>query len=638
MSQRYESTEPVRGRSRVPYFVSPFIGLLVTLLAWRQVGEAPEPGLDPSWQAALAMAAHSSLDWGTELVFTYGPLGWLRETRDWYTDTGGWGMAYVVATRIVLAGSLWLATRRYLGSLLALLVLLPVVWVVDDETTALGFVGAVTLVTAQLNARTELALTVALGCFSGFALLGKINAGVTVLVVSGLAVALCDRRHASTTKRVITWAGSAAATFVGLWLLTGQPLGALADYAHNGLRIISGYSQAMSAEYGSVNNYWLAGLVAAAGSYGIWRLVDVTSTRQRSALLLMWIAWCALYYKAAFVRHDNGHAFLFFAAAAPAIASLPFRRGCAASPTALVLLLLAPLCFKWSTGAPASTIVAPKAHLQAGKAQVSRLWNAPERESIQEAGRKATISAKPISPAMLSAIGGSTVAVQPAEATAAWAYGLNWDPLPVFQDYQAYTQGLDALNADKLLGKNAPEKILYRPDEPVDGRVPAFDSPATYRARMCRYQPVMVQRDWLLLRRDQYRCGEPRLVSTATVGWGQLVTVPRPSTADSIVFVRIAGAGVMGTERLRSMFFKAFDRQITMEPGTRVHRVVPGTLGSGLPISAGPRADLPEPYNVAPGAQAIQLSRSGAPSSTARLRFDFYEVRRYGLRGLSPTR
>lgn len=639
MSQRYESAEPVRGASRAPYVIAPLVGLLVTLLSWRYASETPEAGLDSSWQASLAMAAHSSLEWGSQLVFTYGPLGWIRETRDWYTDTGGWAMAYLAVTRVALAASLWLIVRRHLGSVIAAVLLLPILWVVDDETTALGFVGAVTLVVASLDTRRETLLAVALGAFGGFAMLGKINAGVTVLVIGGIAAVLAGGGRAATVRRAAWWAGSAAATFLVLWVITGQSLGAIPDYAHNSLRVISGYSQAMSAEYASSNNYWLAGLVTVAGVYGIWNLLDTRATHERGVLLLIWLAWCAFQFKAAFVRHDDGHAFLFFAAAAPALAALPLRRGCRVAPATIALLLVAPLCFKWSTGVTVSEVISPRTSLEAGKDQISRIWNTSERAAIRDEGRRATIAAKPLAPEMLQAIGRSTVAVQPSESSAVWAYRLRWSPLPVFQDYQAYTQGLDLLNAEKLLSPSAPEKILYRPDEPVDGRFPAWDTPATYRARACRYQPVMAANQWLLFKRGEYRCSAPKLVSTVQAAWGQLVSVPQPSTPESLVFVRIAGAGVAGVERLRTMAYKSYDRSITLEPGTRTTRVIPGTLGGGLPIAAGKNADLPVPYNVAPGAEHLSLARDGDPGTDAELRFDFYETKiNGGIRDVREVR
>ena len=47
-------------------------------------------------------------------------------------------------------------------------------------------------------------------------------------------------------------------------------------------------------------------------------------------------------------------------------------------------------------------------------------------------------------PARCGALRGHTVAVEPWEAGAAWAYELDWQPQPVFQNYSAYTPGSTA--------------------------------------------------------------------------------------------------------------------------------------------------------------------------------------------------
>ena len=51
-----------------------------------------------------------------------------------------------------------------------------------------------------------------------------------------------------------------------------------------------------------------------------------------------------------------------------------------------------------------------------------------------------------LSPAILGALRGHTVHVHPWEAGIAWAYpDIRWRPLPVFQEYTAYTAELTAI-------------------------------------------------------------------------------------------------------------------------------------------------------------------------------------------------
>src|SRR4051794_27622935 len=55
----------------------PVATLALALAAWPVPGMQPRAGLDPSWQIALHMAASDRLTYGRDVVFTYGPLGFL---------------------------------------------------------------------------------------------------------------------------------------------------------------------------------------------------------------------------------------------------------------------------------------------------------------------------------------------------------------------------------------------------------------------------------------------------------------------------------------------------------------------------------------------------------------------------------
>lgn len=64
----------MNGAKRVPVWG----GLIVALLGWWVSFETPGPGVDPSWNAGLAMAVDQGLRFGKEVVYTYGPLGFLN--------------------------------------------------------------------------------------------------------------------------------------------------------------------------------------------------------------------------------------------------------------------------------------------------------------------------------------------------------------------------------------------------------------------------------------------------------------------------------------------------------------------------------------------------------------------------------
>ena len=81
---------------------------------------------------------------------------------------------------------------------------------------------------------------------------------------------------------------------------------------------------------------------------------------------------------------------------------------------------------------------------------------------------------------VLDALAGKTVAIEPWEITIAWAYELDWKPLPVFQNYQDYTQKLDRLNAATAEdAENGPQALLRQMPA---GTVPGGGRPASSNA------------------------------------------------------------------------------------------------------------------------------------------------------------
>jgi len=112
---------------------------------------------------------------------------------------------------------------------------------------------------------------------------------------------------------------------------------------------------------------------------------------------------------------------------------------------------------------------------------------------------------------MVTLMRNHTVDISPWEQTVAWAYPrIRFDPLPVIQDYSAYTPSLDQLDVNYLASSDAPRFILRQPGQAIDGRDPAFEPPATQLAIECRYHQVSGNGSWQLLERGATaadRCG-----------------------------------------------------------------------------------------------------------------------------------
>jgi len=97
------------------------LGILLAALTWRVSFVAPL-GMDPSWWAGVFMAAHRGMHFGTQLIFTYGPLGFLGLPWLWYDDLAVIAFVFQALLFIALSVSLVFVLRRVLIPPLALLV------------------------------------------------------------------------------------------------------------------------------------------------------------------------------------------------------------------------------------------------------------------------------------------------------------------------------------------------------------------------------------------------------------------------------------------------------------------------------------------------------------------------------------
>src|SRR4051812_11003630 len=157
-------------RDRLPRPAAPqlpaaalLVGFAVLVLAWTPIGRVPTAGPDPSWQGALHMAASSGLVWGRDLVFTYGPLGFLQTPGFWTSTTGTLAVLYQVAVGLALATALWSIGRRSFGGLGAALLAIVAIPFVSDRLLAVAMVWTIWLLTAERGRRATMVFAVGMG-------------------------------------------------------------------------------------------------------------------------------------------------------------------------------------------------------------------------------------------------------------------------------------------------------------------------------------------------------------------------------------------------------------------------------------------------------------------------------------------
>jgi hypothetical protein len=256
-----------------------FFGLFI--LFWLALINLPtdgfRPELDTSWRGALSYFAFKKLQFGKDVIFTYGPLGYI--TTDTYS---GYLLASRVGFELLLKGvfallmtSLALRLRPVLGS-----------WFIAN----IAFLSpissdAVYLFAIVLSAgyviESQLSPALAFGVGVLFAVVSLTKFTFFLLCAASLVTvtvyALAKRRWWRATGLMATYLVSVCL----LWCLNGQHLSGVLPFVRGAGEVASGYAGAML-----INESWpafwssLGALLLGGGCSLVWRV----PARRRTAI------------------------------------------------------------------------------------------------------------------------------------------------------------------------------------------------------------------------------------------------------------------------------------------------------------------------------------------------------------------
>jgi hypothetical protein len=464
--------------------------------------------LDQSWEWVTHESWRLGLDHGRELIFTFGPFGFLQ-TETYVPHTYDLMLAIYAALTVLLVIALWhivnsAASSRWLAALwivvfiesmsvwqisqslffhLSLLLLVGHWWHGSQQTKAWVVVEHVLAISLALSSLIKFT------CFSFAA---------PVIVAIAVHDALRWRRP---PWIVATFGGS----WLALWLVAGQPLAGIGPFFRNSVEIAVGFGRTMGVAGPSseIVIYLIASsllilfmALALRAENGWWTLVPLGCL----ALLLF------LLLKISFVRHD-GHALT------PAPLLLPWAflllflswspRGVKSNKLVALGYLAATLFF---------TASVLRNHLDADLTTQSlkgvgswparvvamgRVIAGAEHLRERHESAAADIRSKVPVPAL-----SGTIDIYPHEGAVALAHGMSYRPRPLLHSYSAYTPRLSRIDAEHLRGPHAPENILFEV-WPIDGRLPTLDDSLSWPELLTRYEfDSSVAGRYLLLKRS----------------------------------------------------------------------------------------------------------------------------------------
>lgn len=594
------------------------LGSIVFALTWGGGVVAPTPfSLDVSSHTGFQMATVAGLDFGEEIAFSYGPLGFVKTYLVLFEWPARLAALYGVLLHLAVCLTLVFAARRSYPAAVAFVLALFVAALVrgdlsqvavrsDASVVALTFIWCVVALTGEPGAWVRRLVVFGGGAFAALELLAKLNTGALVLLLVAATVAVMPGPR---VRNLAQLAGTFAGTAAVLWLATGHGIGDVGSFVSANLEIASGYSTGARLEYGTRDYDYVVGPLVVALVFGLaWLSMRGLDPLRRATVFAMLAAVAFATYKNGYVSHEEFHMATFygtFAALSLAfVASGPaVMRAGAAAATVAVCVATATTSFE---GYP---LTDPVANVRNGISSVTTYLVPGRLEEEIDDNQAALVDAYGLEPATLGLLEGRTVHADPGETAAIWAHGLEWQPLPVFQSYVAsWTPELDRRNADALAANDAPERILRQAVNPLN-RVPGFESPAAAVEMLCRYESLGTQEGWQVLGRIPHRCGTPRPGGALTAAFGEPIKIP-PAPPGMALVGRVEGFRTEGADRLRGLAHRGPLFEVSLD-GAPPQVFMGGAASNGLLLRAPDAADYPEPYTLAPNADTITFLRDG---------------------------
>ena len=586
------------------------------------IGTPPDgANLDASWSAVLAWGIENGAVWGRDLVFTFGPLGFLYPGASYFGPLFTAFFAGQVALGLLISVALVHAAREQTwavrGALLAVFVAWWLPWISPDVLWFL-FLGAssIALVSQSARAPASASLTIAACAYgAGVAVLGLIKFSMLPLallwIVCISATLMSRGNRLGAGLLVMTYATATLA----LWVASGQPLDAAGAYLSTSMEMSRGYGDAM----GIVPALPVDGLgfVVMAAAGGWLALQAIWLRKDPGNALVFLLLGCIVYFawRSAYTRAD-GHIVILYPVAfflvLASLALIPTRRARLLQGGAIAGVVLASvIAFALFPGKLSPDLWTVRGTQLPDKLSILR--NPASLRTFREA-QKVAAAEKIALPKIRAHVGTDSADILSWDQGVLLLNDLNYRPRPVFQGYSVYTPDLLRRNEAFLLGPQAPKWVLLRL-QAIDGRVPMADDALSLIAILKGYRPIIEEKGYVLWRRSDVAVTPLRTPPPheyRTIALGEWVDVPRRS-ADStrVAFVKLQST-VLG--KLYAFWFRGAPLAIeaqTADGRLLSWRLVPAAAESGFILS---------PLLLDNNDLLDWYSRSGSVSEVAKIR------------------
>lgn len=558
---------------------------------------ATDQVLDDSWIQVQSMAFLEHWQFGRDIVFTFGPWGFLLY--------GGYHPAtYVLAlvAWLVLAVVFWWAAWRFAHSVFENKFIAWFWLMVFTGTAHMGVAYVLLLLLDHFFAEDRPCTMIQALLVVSLSLLSLTQFIIFVLALTSVVAIGLDN---ILRQRRFPWILPVfVAGLLCFWITAGQHVSNFGSYIRYSWQLTSGFTEAMmltgSNEVQDICCFLVAAIVVSViTGYAAW-------LRNRFFGIIPSTVFCFILFTAfkyGYVR-DDGHdlwavmdLLLVSLASVAALWPIVWKKGgwvvvAGLSPTMAIFLFLS---FTYGHDAKAGLLagITNTADVQNFFAPMGLVSGSKSLEGAYERHLADLRDRFPL-PHIEGSIDAYNWNLDPI-----FAHGLIYHPRPVIQSYSAYTPELEQMNADFLRNENAPENILFeglssnsyfppRDSGPtIDGRFPSLDDGLSWPELLTRYDVKDVEVSFVLLKRSP----QPRQfhlvpLENISMKFGERIELP-PATNGPIWAEIELNHTRWGT--VVSMLYKPpvllLDASTRGEQQPFQKRLVPGMARSGFLLS-----------------------------------------------------
>ena len=622
---------PILLKENFPRNILIALGIMsVFLQAYRVPVNVIGPGLDRSYPHILNLFSFTSIRYGSDLVYTYGPLGFLLHVENVGHNLAlgfvFWTVLYLFISITIVYFIVSLTSGWKLIASLILAIFIAAY--IDAERLLPCSIMLLLLIAYEQQQNRKIILALC-GFLTAIGLLIKFPIGVACAAMTFASV-IAPFKPRLILVNIFTVGLSMALAFSAIWFISCGSIFGMADYFINSFQLTSGYTAVMSVSRPNENASLLSFIIA----LGILIVVaGILRGGRRSHTLLVILLPLFIAWKHGVVRFD-GHiiglvsitlflAFLLFVihlheleANNIAVIQSNNTKSLFYATKILAIGMLLAIGFILNKGLLLSGLASEGYPLISRSflenlGGVNNSWlpgllpinNALRFDGYKkylDARARTDLAGQKLDNSILKIIDGKSVDIYSYELGFVAANPtLNYDPKPVFQHFNAFTDKLDKLNADFFSSSKRPDfLIMHHPNNGsmvgVDGRYQLYDDPIAFLKIMDLYKPIYVEKNPLKpqIALLQYaptngsRFEDPMVLRNELVHWNETVRLPTVDDS-SILRVKINLKKPIISSIKEAVFrLSPMYLDYALSDGThKKYRLVPTHLGSGVWIS-----------------------------------------------------